>query len=183
MTTRDLFDPARRGALKCLAFGAAGTLFTLSAGILTPVDLAFAKAGGNEAALPVIDQAIAIAEQTGERWCMAEILRIKAGLLSATDRASDQAEILLAKSLDIARGQRARCWELRAACDLALLWQRKDRAKEALLLLRPAYAQFTEGFASADLRHARLILDDLEMGLSRKQLKLKKSTIASQRAE
>jgi 3',5'-cyclic AMP phosphodiesterase CpdA len=40
-----LFNPARRGALKCLAYGGAGTLFTLSAGILTPVDLAFAKAG------------------------------------------------------------------------------------------------------------------------------------------
>jgi 3',5'-cyclic AMP phosphodiesterase CpdA len=39
-----LFNPARRGALKCLAYGGAGTLFTLSAGILTPVDLAFAKA-------------------------------------------------------------------------------------------------------------------------------------------
>jgi 3',5'-cyclic AMP phosphodiesterase CpdA len=38
------FDPARRGALKCLAYGGAGTLFTLSAGILTPMDLAFAKA-------------------------------------------------------------------------------------------------------------------------------------------
>jgi 3',5'-cyclic AMP phosphodiesterase CpdA len=37
------FNPARRGALKCLAYGGAGTLFTLSAGILTPVDLAFAK--------------------------------------------------------------------------------------------------------------------------------------------
>ncbi len=123
---------------------------------------AFAKAGSNEAALPVIDQAIAIAEQTGERWCMAEILRIKAGLLSAIDQASDQVEILLARSLDIARSQKARCWELRAACDLASLWQRKDRAKEALLLLRPVYAQFTEGFDSADLRHAKLILDGLE---------------------
>jgi 3',5'-cyclic AMP phosphodiesterase CpdA len=45
MTTQVPFDPARRGALKCLAFGAAGTLFTLSAGILTPVDLARAKSG------------------------------------------------------------------------------------------------------------------------------------------
>jgi 3',5'-cyclic AMP phosphodiesterase CpdA len=37
------FNPGRRGALKCLAYGGAGTLFTLSAGILTPMDLAFAK--------------------------------------------------------------------------------------------------------------------------------------------
>ncbi|HXS07657.1 MAG TPA: hypothetical protein VN723_12780, partial [Rhizomicrobium sp.] len=33
-------DPSRRGALKCLAFGGAGTLFTLSGGILTPMALA-----------------------------------------------------------------------------------------------------------------------------------------------
>jgi 3',5'-cyclic AMP phosphodiesterase CpdA len=45
MATQVPFDPKRRGALKCLAFGAAGTLFTLSAGILTPVDLALAKTG------------------------------------------------------------------------------------------------------------------------------------------
>jgi hypothetical protein len=35
-------DPSRRGALKCLAFGGAGTLFVLSGGVLAPVDLAFA---------------------------------------------------------------------------------------------------------------------------------------------
>jgi DNA-binding response OmpR family regulator/class 3 adenylate cyclase/predicted ATPase len=156
------------------------------AGLWLPIFLtllaeAFAKAGGNGAALAVIDQAIAIAEQTGERWCMAEILRIKAGLLSATGRAGDQVEILLTKSLDIARSQSARCWELRTACDLATLWQGKGQAKEALLLLRPIYSQFTEGLESADLRHAKLILDDL--GLSRKQVKSKKSTNSSQRAE
>ena len=38
----DLLDPpSRRGALKCLAFGGAGTLFALSGGVFTPIDLAF----------------------------------------------------------------------------------------------------------------------------------------------
>ena len=37
------FDkPSRRGALKCLAFGGAGTLFTLAGGIVMPIDLASA---------------------------------------------------------------------------------------------------------------------------------------------
>jgi len=35
-------NQSRRGALKCMAFGGAGTLFVLSAGILTPVNLALA---------------------------------------------------------------------------------------------------------------------------------------------
>ena len=41
-----LLDPevnkSRRGALKCLAFGGAGTLFVLSGGVLAPLDLAMA---------------------------------------------------------------------------------------------------------------------------------------------
>jgi 3',5'-cyclic AMP phosphodiesterase CpdA len=52
MATQVPFDPKRRGALKCLAFGAAGTLFTLSAGILTPTDLAFAKGDDPERTAP-----------------------------------------------------------------------------------------------------------------------------------
>ena len=36
----DDFNPSRRDALQCLAFGGAGTLFTLSGGILTPIGLA-----------------------------------------------------------------------------------------------------------------------------------------------
>ena len=134
------------------------------------------KAGRNEAALGAIEQAIAISEETGERWCLAEILRIKAGLLSATGRAVDQVEILFARSLEVARSQQARCWELRAACDLASLWQSKDRTNEALQLLQPIYAQFTEGFDSADLRHAKLILDGLEPTVSQKQAKSRKHT-------
>lgn len=40
--SRPTFDRGRRDALKCLAYGGAGTLFTLSAGVLTPMDLALA---------------------------------------------------------------------------------------------------------------------------------------------
>ncbi len=49
---------SRRGALKCLAFGGAGTLFVLSAGILTPVDVAMAatKKGGGISGTPLFLQ-------------------------------------------------------------------------------------------------------------------------------
>ncbi len=123
---------------------------------------AHAKGGRSDASLRAIEQAIAISEETGERWCIAEVLRIKAGLLMATDRACNQIETLLLKSLAIARHQQARCWELRTACDLAKLWQGKGRGKEALQLLQSIYAQFTEGFDTADLRHAKLVMDSLK---------------------
>jgi 3',5'-cyclic AMP phosphodiesterase CpdA len=48
--TTDSFQPSRRRALKCLAFGGAGTLFALSGGILTPIDLAVAAADRTGAA-------------------------------------------------------------------------------------------------------------------------------------
>ena len=54
-----LSDPSRRGALKCLAFGGAGTLFVLSGGVLAPVDLAFAatdKAKLGRAGVPLFVQ-------------------------------------------------------------------------------------------------------------------------------
>jgi len=38
--------PSRRSALKCLAYGGAGTLFSLAGGILTPIDLALAAQDG-----------------------------------------------------------------------------------------------------------------------------------------
>ena len=40
MSTEFIKDQTRRGALRCLAFGGAGTLFVLSGGVLAPVDLA-----------------------------------------------------------------------------------------------------------------------------------------------
>jgi 3',5'-cyclic AMP phosphodiesterase CpdA len=40
----------RRNALKCLAFGGAGTLFTLAGGVFTPIDLAMAAADRQGAA-------------------------------------------------------------------------------------------------------------------------------------
>jgi 3',5'-cyclic AMP phosphodiesterase CpdA len=45
MSTDDQFNQGRRRALKCLAFGGTGTLFMMSAGVLTPVDLASAADG------------------------------------------------------------------------------------------------------------------------------------------
>src|ERR1700721_3146343 len=42
MSSETEIDTSRRGALKCLAFGGAGTLFMLSGGVLAPLDLAMA---------------------------------------------------------------------------------------------------------------------------------------------
>jgi 3',5'-cyclic AMP phosphodiesterase CpdA len=44
-------NKSRRGALKCMAFGGAGTLFVLSGGVLAPLDLAVAASRKNATAI------------------------------------------------------------------------------------------------------------------------------------
>ena len=123
---------------------------------------AHAKAGRSDTALKIIEEALAISDKTGERWAVAEVLRIKAGLLQATGRAAaDEIENLLVKSLETARRQQALSWQLRTACDLARLWQGQGRGDEAMTLLQSIYDQFTEGFGTADLIHAKALLESL----------------------
>ncbi|HXJ00328.1 MAG TPA: metallophosphoesterase [Micropepsaceae bacterium] len=50
MSSEFTTDQTRRGALKCLAFGGAGTLFVLSGGVLAPVNLALGAARDGQAA-------------------------------------------------------------------------------------------------------------------------------------
>jgi predicted ATPase len=127
------------------------------------------KAGRDEAALETIEQALATCEDTGERWAIAEVLRTKACILLSTGRANgDEFETILLDSLEIARRQQARCWELRTSCELSRLWQRQGRSGEALRLLQSVYDQFEEGFDESDLRTARALLRSLRRELTQK---------------
>jgi DNA-binding response OmpR family regulator/class 3 adenylate cyclase/predicted ATPase len=124
---------------------------------------AHAKAGRGDEALHVIEQALAVSNETGECWAKPELLRRKAGLLLAMGGAArNEIESLLVSGLAIARRQHQRCFELRAVCDLTRLRQREDRGEEALPLLRSAYNQFTEGFDMADLQEAKALIEDLQ---------------------
>jgi class 3 adenylate cyclase/DNA-binding response OmpR family regulator/predicted ATPase len=133
---------------------------------------AYAEAGRGDAGLQAIEKALSISKDTGERWAMAEMLRVKAHLLLATGRAeADEIETILVDSLEIARRQEARCWELRVAFDLACLWQDQGQGRKALKLLQSVYDQFTEGFDTADLRHAKALIRSLRQNIGRRQSK------------
>ena len=131
---------------------------------------ACAEGDRGDAALQAIEKALSMSKETGERWAMAEMLRIKARLLQATGRAeAAEIETILVNSLEIARRQRARCWELRTACDLARLWQSQGRERKALKLLQSIYDQFTEGFGTADLGNAKALIRSLRKNIRQKQ--------------
>src|SRR5262249_17232416 len=130
------------------------------------------KAGRIDAALQAIEKTQTISKKNGEVWAIAEVLRVKADLLLATGRAeADEIETILVNSLEIARQQQARCWELRASCDLARLWQVQGRERKALKLLQSVYDQFTEGLDTADLRDAKTLIGSLRQKLGRKRSK------------
>jgi hypothetical protein len=73
-----------------------------------------------------------------------------------------KAEGLLLKSLAIACEQTALAWELRTTTSLARLLRGQGRSAEARDRLGAVYGRFHEGFATADLRAAKALLDDLE---------------------
>jgi predicted ATPase len=123
---------------------------------------AHAIVGHIDAALQAIEQAIAMSKQTGECWAIAEILRVKAAILLSAGRASaTEIQTLLDESIDVARKQHARSWELRSSRDLARLWKSQGREQEALMLLKSIYSQFTEGFDSADLIEVNTMMESL----------------------
>jgi predicted ATPase len=50
---------------------------------------------------------------------------------------------------------------LRAAISLAQLWQQQGKRSEAHQLLVEVYGWFTEGFDTADLQEAKVLLEEL----------------------
>ena len=126
--------------------------------------LAEALAGAGEVAegLVTIDEALARSERNEERWCIAELLRIKGEilLLQAGPDAVVTAEDHFRQAIDWAGRQSALSWELRAATSLARLWREQARNEAARELLAPIYARFTEGFETADLRTAKALIDE-----------------------
>jgi predicted ATPase/DNA-binding winged helix-turn-helix (wHTH) protein len=114
--------------------------------------------------LPAIEEASVQSELTEERWLIAELLRIKGEILlwRGSPGGAAEAESDFRRALDLARQQGALSWELRAATSLARLLSDQDRSADAMALLRPVYDQFTEGFATADMKAAQALLDTLQ---------------------
>jgi predicted ATPase len=121
-----------------------------------------AQLGDRSGALALVDEAVAQVERPGweERWYYAETLRIK-GWLLALQGDSAVAERSYIASLDWARQQQAKSWELRTATSYARLLCAQGRVREAHDLLAPVYAWFTEGFATKDLKDAKALLVEL----------------------
>jgi predicted ATPase len=136
------------------------------------------KARQFDEGLRVLEEAQELIDRYGERCYLAELYRIKGELLlmKSADRGlsraatggkavveSEEAEIAAEdcfdQSINIARQQKARSWELRAAMSLARLYRKQRKQEQACLPLAQVYATFTEGLDTKDLREAKALLD------------------------
>jgi predicted ATPase len=116
--------------------------------------------GDRAAALATVQEGLEIARTTGEHGWDAELHRLAGTVLLAEDK-RNEAEASLQQAIHIAQAQQAKSLELRAARDLARLWDEQGRRTEARDLVAPVYGWFTEGFDTADLKEAKALVDRL----------------------
>ncbi len=142
--------------LRCVGVGSA---LTWAYALLAD---AYWALGGIDEGLDQVVAGLALVEKTEERYAESELHRVQGELLLSRGRQFySQAEACFDRSIEIARHQQAKSWELRTSTSLARLWQSQGKRKEALDLLKPVYNWFTEGFDAHDLKVARELLESL----------------------
>ena len=72
-----------------------------------------------------------------------------------------EAEKCFRKSIEIARQQEARSFELRAVTSLSRLWEQQGKKSQARQALAEIYGWFSEGFDTKDLKEAKALLEQL----------------------
>jgi predicted ATPase len=127
---------------------------------LTRLGDACTMAGQLQHALGHLAEARRLAQETDNRWCLAETFRLT-GDVSLATRDPVTAEASYCEAIAIAQQQSAKLWELRAAASLARLWRDQDKRAAARDLLAPVYNWFTEGFTTPVLQEAKALLEEL----------------------
>ncbi|HEY6329110.1 MAG TPA: hypothetical protein VI756_07225, partial [Blastocatellia bacterium] len=142
---------------------------------------ALAGAGQIDDAFTAIEEGLSTAERTQGHLYDSALQRLKGELWvkRSTDGAAEtdlaeteikQAEKCFLQSIDIARRQQAKSYELRAAISLTSLYQQLGRPERTYLLLEDLCAWFTEGLGAADLVRAKQMLEETNRrcGLARR---------------
>jgi tetratricopeptide (TPR) repeat protein len=118
---------------------------------------AYGKAARPADGLRLIDEALAAATTTEDRWCESELHRVRGDLLLGQGGEDLEAERCFRRALDLARKRKAASLELRAAMSLGRLGLTDDRAGARRRLVE-VFGRFNEGFDTADLQDTRILL-------------------------
>ena len=123
---------------------------------------ALGEAGEAAEGLATVNEILTRSIARKEQWYVSELLRIKGELLlKERPRSSAAAEYCFDESLELARRQGARFWELRSALSMARQKIKAGQNEAARALLVPASENFIEAADFADLRAARGVLASL----------------------
>jgi class 3 adenylate cyclase/predicted ATPase len=115
-----------------------------------------------EEGIAAVNEALDTVNKTQERHWEAEHIRCKGELLLMKQgQKTGEAEKCFRQALETARRQQAKSLELRAAMSLSRLWQQQGKQEVAHQLLADIYGWFTEGFDTADLKEAKVLLEEL----------------------
>lgn len=124
-------------------------------------------AGETMAGLATVDEALAFVELSDERYYEAELHRVRGELLLQRDGdAAAEAQDAFTRALVIARHQRARTWELRAATSLARLYRHQAEPARGRGMLAAVLGGYSEGLDTRDVLDARALLDGLGAGVA-----------------
>src|SRR5579883_1757200 len=122
------------------------------------------RAGNIEDGHRAINEAFAIGEETGERYYLSELYRIRGELLlsgHAAESRSSEAEQCFLTALSISREMGARSLELRAAISRCKVASKVEHVRSAQWqYLSRLYATFEEGHDTSDLLIAKQLIDN-----------------------
>jgi serine/threonine protein kinase/predicted ATPase len=120
---------------------------------------AYTQLGRFDDAHRALDEALAVAEKNENRSHEAELHRLRGELILAkTPDRTSEAKSCFSRSIETARAQQSKGWELRAATSLARIGHRTTNNDDATAALAAILESFTEGFTTADLSEARSVL-------------------------
>jgi predicted ATPase len=140
---------------------------------------AHGRVGQIEKGFSALAEALTVVDRTEERRYEAELYRLKGQLTlqkfqvsgskfqvppspqHLTPNLQAEAEACFHQAIEIARKQQAKSLEPRAVMSLSRLWQSQGKKEKARRLLAEIYGWFTEGFDTADLQEAKVLLKKL----------------------
>jgi DNA-binding winged helix-turn-helix (wHTH) protein/tetratricopeptide (TPR) repeat protein len=108
-----------------------------------------------------IDEGLEMMRTTLLPWQAPELWRVRGELLAARGDPREAVESSFARAIEIAHGQGAVAFELRATTALARQLSARGRKADARARLGPVYDAFIEGLDTADVRAARALLRKL----------------------
>jgi hypothetical protein len=125
---------------------------------------ALAKIGRSRESLAIISDLLLTLGRSSEKSNLkSELCRLKGDLLLMEDPPHEaEAEDLYYVAIEVGRGNGDKTSELQASTSLARLLAKVGRRDEARTMLADIYDWFTEGFDTADLKDAKVLLDELK---------------------